>query len=142
MSTLTVEIVTPEDHMGDVIGDLNSRRGQVQGMSQRGTNTQIIAAQVPLASMFGYATELRRFCNATTDSLAPMADSTSVTIGGSVEGYLNRITLPVTTRPASAHNHAITSATSDGSAMWWCSWSLATNWRTWSVIHPVSVTGG
>ncbi len=56
---MTVEIVTPEDHMGDVIGDLNSRRGQVQGMSQRGANTQIIAAQVPLASMFGYATELR-----------------------------------------------------------------------------------
>jgi elongation factor G len=56
---MSVEVVTPEANMGDVIGDLNSRRGRIQGMSQRGANTQIITAEVPLATMFGYATDLR-----------------------------------------------------------------------------------
>jgi elongation factor G len=56
---MAVEVVTPEGNMGDVIGDLNSRRGKIQGMSQRGANTQVITAQVPLATMFGYATDLR-----------------------------------------------------------------------------------
>ncbi len=56
---MAVEVVTPEPNMGDVIGDLNSRRGKVSGMSQRGANTQIISAEVPLATMFGYATDLR-----------------------------------------------------------------------------------
>jgi elongation factor G len=53
-----VEVVTPEANMGDVIGDLNSRRGKVQGMHQRGA-MQVIDAEVPLATMFGYATDLR-----------------------------------------------------------------------------------
>jgi len=53
-----VEVVTPEDFMGDVIGDLNRRRGHVAGMEQRG-NAQVITAYVPLAEMFGYATDLR-----------------------------------------------------------------------------------
>jgi elongation factor G len=53
-----VEVVTPEEFMGDVIGDLNRRRGHVQGMEQRG-NAQVISAFVPLAEMFGYATDLR-----------------------------------------------------------------------------------
>ncbi len=53
-----VEVVTPEDFMGDVIGDLNRRRGHVHGMEQRG-NAQVINAFVPLAEMFGYATDLR-----------------------------------------------------------------------------------
>jgi elongation factor G len=53
-----VEVVTPEEFMGDVIGDLNRRRGQVQGMEQRG-NAQVVNAYVPLAEMFGYATDLR-----------------------------------------------------------------------------------
>jgi elongation factor G len=53
-----VEVVTPEDYMGDVIGDLSSRRGKVEGMEQRG-NSQLIKAQVPLSDMFGYATDLR-----------------------------------------------------------------------------------
>jgi elongation factor G len=55
---MSVEVVTPEDYMGDVIGDLNSRRGRVGGMSQRG-NSQVISAHVPLSEMFGYATDLR-----------------------------------------------------------------------------------
>jgi elongation factor G len=53
-----VEVVTPEEFMGDVIGDLNRRRGHVQGMEQRG-NAQVVSAYVPLAEMFGYATDLR-----------------------------------------------------------------------------------
>ncbi len=55
---MKVEIVTPEDYMGDIIGDLNSRRGQVSGMDQRG-NARVIDATVPLANMFGYVNTLR-----------------------------------------------------------------------------------
>ena len=55
---MAVEVVTPEDYMGDVIGDLSSRRGKVEGMEQRG-NSHVVRAQVPLAEMFGYATDLR-----------------------------------------------------------------------------------
>jgi elongation factor G len=55
---MEVEVVTPEDYMGDVIGDLSSRRGRVEGMEQRG-NAQVVRSQVPLAEMFGYATDLR-----------------------------------------------------------------------------------
>jgi elongation factor G len=55
---MEVEVTTPEDYMGDVIGDLNSRRGKVEGMTQRG-NSQVIRAQVPMSEMFGYATDLR-----------------------------------------------------------------------------------
>jgi elongation factor G len=55
---MDVEVVTPDAFMGDVIGDLNSRRGKIQGMNPR-TGVQVINAQVPLAQMFGYATDLR-----------------------------------------------------------------------------------
>jgi len=55
---MKVEVVTPEDYMGDIIGDLNSRRGQVGGMDQRG-NARVIDAMVPLANMFGYVNTLR-----------------------------------------------------------------------------------
>ena len=55
---MAVEVVTPEDYMGEVIGDLSSRRGKVEGMEQRGSS-QVIRSQVPLAEMFGYATDLR-----------------------------------------------------------------------------------
>jgi len=55
---MAVEVVTPEDYMGDVIGDLSSRRGRIEGMDQRGSS-QVIRAQVPLGDMFGYATDLR-----------------------------------------------------------------------------------
>jgi len=55
---MDVEIVTPEEYMGDVIGDLSSRRGVVQGMED-GPTGKMISAEVPLASMFGYATDLR-----------------------------------------------------------------------------------
>jgi elongation factor G len=55
---MKVEVVTPDEYMGDVIGDLNSRRGQIQGMDQRG-NARTVDAQVPLANMFGYVNTLR-----------------------------------------------------------------------------------
>jgi elongation factor G len=55
---MAVEVVTPEEYMGDVIGNINSRRGQIEGMEPRG-NAQVIRAKVPLAEMFGYATDVR-----------------------------------------------------------------------------------
>ena len=55
---MAVEVETPEEKMGDVMGDLNSRRGQIQGQESRPGATQIDAL-VPLANMFGYATDLR-----------------------------------------------------------------------------------
>ena len=55
---MAVEVVTPDDYMGDVIGDINSRRGQMEGMEARG-NAQVIRAKVPLSSMFGYINDLR-----------------------------------------------------------------------------------
>jgi elongation factor G len=55
---MRVEVVTPDDYMGDVIGDLNSRRGQITGMDSRG-NARVIDAMVPLANMFGYVNTLR-----------------------------------------------------------------------------------
>jgi len=57
---MKVEVVTPEEFMGDVIGDLNSRRGQIQGTDSRG-NAQVVDAIVPLANMFGYVNQLRSF---------------------------------------------------------------------------------
>ncbi|GAA4723699.1 elongation factor G [Sphingomonas lutea] len=57
---MKVEVVTPEDYLGDVIGDINSRRGQIQGTDSRG-NAQSVEAMVPLANMFGYVNQLRSF---------------------------------------------------------------------------------
>jgi elongation factor G len=55
---MSVEVVVPEEYMGDVIGDLNSRRGRIMGMESR-AGAQVVASMVPLAQMFGYATDLR-----------------------------------------------------------------------------------
>jgi elongation factor G len=55
---MKVEVLTPEEFMGSIIGDLNSRRGKILNMTAR-HSTQVIAAEVPLASMFGYSTDLR-----------------------------------------------------------------------------------
>ena len=60
---MAVEATTPDDYLGDVIGDINSRRGKVESMEQQGTNQQIKAA-VPLSEMFGYATDLRSLSHA------------------------------------------------------------------------------
>jgi len=53
-----IDVVTPDEYMGDVLGDLSSRRGRIGGMNQRG-EAQVIDAQVPLSEMFGYSTKLR-----------------------------------------------------------------------------------
>ena len=55
---MSVEVTTPEDYMGEVIGDLNSRRGQIQAMEER-SGARVVRAQVPLSEMFGYATAMR-----------------------------------------------------------------------------------
>src|SRR2546430_10804775 len=55
---MNVEVVTPDAFMGDILGDLSSRRGKIGGMTQRG-EAQVIAASVPLSEMFGYSTKLR-----------------------------------------------------------------------------------
>ncbi|MFC4296060.1 elongation factor G [Novosphingobium tardum] len=57
---MKVEVVSPEEYLGDVIGDMNSRRGQIQGTDSRG-NAQVVEALVPLANMFGYVNQLRSF---------------------------------------------------------------------------------
>ena len=56
---MKVEVVVPEEYLGDVMGQINSRRGLIQGMDVRPGNAQAIRAMVPLAEMFGYATQLR-----------------------------------------------------------------------------------
>ena len=56
---MKLEVVTPEENMGDVIGDLNKRRGQVEGMETSRSGARIVKAMVPLAEMFGYVTALR-----------------------------------------------------------------------------------
>ena len=55
---MSVEVVTPEENMGDIIGDLNKRRGQVTGMESKG-NARVVKAKVPLSEMFGYVGDLR-----------------------------------------------------------------------------------
>jgi elongation factor G len=86
-----VEVVTPEDYMGDVIGDLSSRRGKVGGMEQRG-NAQVISAHVPLAEMFGYATDLRSRTQGRAtytmqfDSYQPVPESIATEIIARVRG--------------------------------------------------------
>ena len=55
---MTLEVIVPEDYMGDVIGDINSRRGRIQGVRPR-SGAQVISGEVPLSEMFGYATDLR-----------------------------------------------------------------------------------
>ena len=57
---MKVEVVSPEDYLGDVIGDMNSRRGQIQGTDSRG-NAPVVEALVPLANMCGYVNQLRSF---------------------------------------------------------------------------------
>ncbi len=88
---MKVEVVTPEDYMGDVIGDLNSRRGQIGDMDQRG-NARVISAIVPLAEMFGYATDLRSRTQGRAaytmhfDSYMPVPDSIAAEVVAKVRG--------------------------------------------------------
>ena len=89
---MKVEVVTPEENMGDVIGDLNKRRGQVEGMDEARSGARIVKAMVPLSEMFGYVTALRTITSgrATSsmeyDHHAPLSSSIAKTVLEEVKG--------------------------------------------------------
>ena len=89
---MRVEVVTPEENMGDVIGDLNKRRGQVEGMEESRSGARIVKALVPLAEMFGYVTALRTITSgrATSsmeyDHHAPLSSSIAKTVLEEIKG--------------------------------------------------------
>ena len=78
---MKVEVATPEEFIGDVIGDLNSRRGRIQGIESRG-NVQVVGALVPLATMFGYLDELRSFSQGRTECTMQFSHFDEVPDGG------------------------------------------------------------
>ena len=88
---MRIGVVVPEDYMGDVISDLNSRRGKVRSMEARG-GSQIVNARVPLAEMFGYATELRSRTQGRAtytmhfDRYEPVPDAVSEQIVARIQG--------------------------------------------------------
>lgn len=92
---MKVEVVTPEENMGDVIGDLNKRRGMVQGMEEARSGARIVKAMVPLAEMFGYVTALRTITSgrATSsmeyDHHAPLSTSIAKAVLEEVKGNAN-----------------------------------------------------
>jgi elongation factor G len=89
---MKLEVVTPEENMGDVIGDLNKRRGQVEGMDEARSGARVVKAQVPLSEMFGYVTALRTITSgrATSsmeyDHHAPLSSSIAKTVLEEVKG--------------------------------------------------------
>jgi elongation factor G len=88
---MSVEVVVPEEYMGDVIGDLNSRRGRIMGMDSR-AGAQVVSAMVPLANMFGYSTDLRSATQGratytmTFDHYEPVPKSVSEEVVAKVKG--------------------------------------------------------
>ena len=89
---MAVEVVTPEEYMGDVIGDFNKRRGQISGMEERG-GARVIKAKVPLAEMFGYVTVLRTITSGRATSTmefshySQLSDNMATDVIASVKGY-------------------------------------------------------
>jgi len=89
---MKLEVVTPEENMGDVIGDLNKRRGQVEGMDEARSGARVVKAQVPLSEMFGYVTALRTITSgrATSsmeyDHHAPLSSSIAKTVLEEIKG--------------------------------------------------------
>ena len=94
---MKLEVVTPEENMGDVIGDLNKRRGQVEGMDETRSGARIIRAMVPLAEMFGYVTALRTITSgrATSsmeyDHHAPVSSSIAKTVLEEIKGRVDLV---------------------------------------------------
>ena len=94
---MKLEVVTPEENMGDVIGDLNKRRGQVEGMDETRSGARIIKAMVPLAEMFGYVTALRTITSgrATSsmeyDHHAPLSSSIAKTVLEEIKGRVDLV---------------------------------------------------
>ena len=92
---MRLEVVTPEENMGDVIGDLNKRRGQVEGMESTRSGARIVKAQVPLAEMFGYVTDLRTITSGratssmTYDHHAPLSKSIAAAVLEEVKGRVD-----------------------------------------------------
>jgi elongation factor G len=94
---MKVEVVTPEENMGDVIGDLNKRRGMVQGMDEARSGARIVKAMVPLSEMFGYVTALRTITSgrATSsmeyDHHAPLSSSIAKTVLEECKGRVDLV---------------------------------------------------
>ena len=94
---MKLEVVTPEENMGDVIGDLNKRRGQVEGMESSRSGARIVKAEVPLSEMFGYVTALRTITSgrATSsmqyDHHAPLSSSIAKAVLEEVKGRVDLI---------------------------------------------------
>ncbi|KAA6305632.1 Elongation factor G, partial [termite gut metagenome] len=92
---MKLEVVTPEDNMGDVIGDLNRRRGQVEGMESSRSGARIVKAMVPLSEMFGYVTTLRTITSGrATSSMTyshhtPVSTSIAKTVLEEVKGRVD-----------------------------------------------------
>ncbi len=94
---MRLEVVTPEENMGDVIGDLNKRRGQVEGMDTTRTGARLVKAQVPLAEMFGYVTALRTITSGratssmTYDHHAPVSSGIAKTVLEEIKGRVDLV---------------------------------------------------
>ena len=94
---MKLEVVTPEENMGDVIGDLNKRRGQVEGMETSRSGARIVKAMVPLAEMFGYVTALRTITSGratssmTYDHHAQVSSSIAKTVLEEVKGRVDLV---------------------------------------------------
>ena len=94
---MKLEVITPEENMGDVIGDLNKRRGQVEGMEEARSGARVIKAMVPLSEMFGYVTALRTITSgrATSsmeyDHHAPLSSSIAKTVLEEVKGRVDLV---------------------------------------------------
>ena len=94
---MRLEVVTPEENMGDVIGDLNKRRGQVEGMDTTRTGARLVKAMVPLAEMFGYVTALRTITSGratssmTYDHHAPVSSSIAKSVLEEIKGRVDLV---------------------------------------------------
>ena len=92
---MKLEVVTPEENMGDVIGDLNKRRGQVEGMESTRSGARVVKAMVPLSEMFGYVTDLRTITSGratssmTYDHHAPLSKSIATSVLEEVKGRVD-----------------------------------------------------
>jgi len=94
---MKLEVVTPEENMGDVIGDLNKRRGQVEGMDSTRTGARLVKAMVPLAEMFGYVTALRTITSGratssmTYDHHAPVSSGIARAVLEEIKGRVDLV---------------------------------------------------
>jgi len=94
---MKLEVVTPEENMGDVIGDLNKRRGQVEGMDTTRSGARLVKAMVPLAEMFGYVTALRTITSGratssmTYDHHAPVSSSIAKAVLEEIKGRVDLV---------------------------------------------------